>query len=291
MNSIYNKTVFFVFALALCGVAQAKDSFKIVANSHYSSGYWQQLVKATLEETVKDFGEYEMIVHQEFIGNQRHDTEVKLGTFINVRIGVSTAEREDAYIPIKVPLRKGLINYRLLVVNKNDVDRFTKARTAEDLKAFKFGLVESWITTDIFKRNNMNVVPVVDPTRMLTMLERQRYDATVRGTNEVYTELATFDKNGNKFAIVPGVGIYINSPTYIFVSKKAPGLAKRLDVGLRRLIANGRFDEMFYKWHKESIERAEIDKRIFIKIDNPVLPDELIPKQKELWLPRIAEHL
>ena len=39
----------------------------------------------------------------------------------------------------------GLLNYRLLVVNKADLNKFEKIDTLEDLNTFSAGLLKNWI--------------------------------------------------------------------------------------------------------------------------------------------------
>lgn len=268
----------------------SKDSFKIVSNSHYVTGYWGDLVKQALEATVEEYGEYEILVYEEVIGNERHRAEMQTGKLINVRIGVSTVEREEIYIPIKIPLRKGLLNYRLLVAKKGDIDKLKNVDSIDELRKFKFGSVDSWVTTKILEDNQFEVVPVVDSSRLFGMLKAQRYDLALRGVNEVFTELE-LDKNKLEVAVVPDIGVYISSPTYIFVSKTAPRLAERLTKGLDEMIVSGEFDEIFYKWHKESIDKAKISERKFIVVDNPELPQSRLPKNPKLWLPDVAKTI
>ncbi|MBO1255894.1 transporter substrate-binding domain-containing protein [Alteromonas sp. 5E99-2] len=283
--------VCFFSLFIFCNQAYSKDTFKMLVNSHYVTGYWDELVREALEITAKEYGEYDIRLYKEVIGNERHTAELQKGELVNVRIGVASDERQKMYIPVKIPLRKGLLNYRLLVAKKSDEVKYSQLTTLDELRKFKFGLVDSWVTTDILKRNSFDVVPVNDSGRLFGMLAADRYDLTMRGTNEVFTELNIDDPNGEKYAVVPNIGVYINTPTYIFVSKQAPVLAERLTKGLEIMLDNGQFDEIFYRWHKDHIDKANLKKRFFIEIDNPTLTLDAIPKEKKYWLPSVLSKL
>lgn len=277
-----------VFCFLLCNAfvasVEGKDIFKIAANSHYVSGYWFELVSLALDRTSDEFGEYDIQVYNEVIGNERHRAEMLRGELINARIGLSTLEREQIYLPIKIPLRKGLLNYRLLVARKDKVKEIERKFRLSGLDGLKIGLVESWVTSSILRHHEFQVITIADSSKLFRLLLVDRYEVTLRGANEVYTELEIDEAEGEQFAIVPNFGVYIASPSYIFVSKQAPGLAERIEKGLELLIEDGTFDDTFYKWHADSIEKAQIDKRTFIQVDNPFLPTALLPTRKSLWL-------
>ncbi len=281
---------FFVLFL-FCNQAYSKDTFKILVNSHYVTGYWDELVREALKITAEEYGEYDIRLYKEVIGNERHTAELLKGELINARVGVASDERHNTYIPVKIPLRKGLLNYRLLVAKKDEATKYSQIQTLDELKQFKFGLVDSWVTTGILTSSGFDVVPIIDSGRLLGMLAAGRYDLTLRGANEVFTELNIDDPDGEKYAVVPNIGVYINSPTYIFISKQAPVLAERLQKGLEIMLDSGQFDEIFYRWHEDHIANANLEQRSFIELNNPTLTLSDIPTKPKYWLPSVLDRL
>lgn len=283
--TVRKKYLFFMFVCCVSSInVLAKDVFKIAANSHYVSGYWEELLTSSLDITEKEFGSYEIVIHQHGMGNDRHMQEMIKGELINARVGITTPEREAAYIPIKIPIRKGLLNYRLLVANKSELHKFKEVKTLQQLMELKVGLVDRWVTSDILEHHKFNLMRMLDYDSLFRMLLAKRYDYTVRGVNEVYTELEFSQPQGADFAVVPNIGLYINSPTYLFISKRNPGLAKRVEKGFETMIQSGQFDEIFYKWNQESIDKANIKGRTFFKVENPLLPADSLPSRPELWV-------
>lgn len=282
----YQRNLSFLSVLLLCfniTNVYAIDVFKIAGNNHYVSGHWEELLTAALDITSENFGPYEIVIHAHGMGNERHQKEMIKGELINTRAGVTTPKREASYIPIKIPIRKGLLNYRLLVANTSELQKFSHIKTFEQLKELKVGLIDRWIISDIFEHHNFEVLRIADYDSFYRMLKAKRYDYTVRGVNEIYAELETKQPEGADFSVVPNIGVYINSPTYFFVSKRHPRLAQRIEIGLEKIIKNGQFDEIFYKWHQTSIDKSDINNRIFITVENSTLPDSTPTGRAELW--------
>jgi hypothetical protein len=279
------KTYLLSFILLSLSISDvwANDVFKIAANNHYVSGYWEEVLTTGLDITSAEFGPYEIVIHEHSMSNDRHMQEMIKGELINARIGITTPEREAALIPIRIPIRKGLLNYRLLLANKSELSKFEGVETLEQLKKLKVGLVDRWITGDILQHHHFNLLRIPDYNSLLRMLQAKRYDYTVRGVNEIYTELDFNQPKGADFAVVPKIGLYINSPTYLFISKRHPRLAKRIETGFELMLKNGQFEQLFSKWHQKSIDKANLKGRTFIHIDNPFLPTNTPMDRPELW--------
>jgi ABC-type amino acid transport substrate-binding protein len=260
----------------------AKDVYKIAANQQ-NLGYWQALLTAGLDNTKQEFGPYEIVIYEHALGNERHKQEIIKGDLINARVGLTTVERETNFHPIRIPVRKGLLNNRLLLTNQSELKKFEGIETLEQLKQLKVGLVDRWITSDIFHHHDFDTTRIIEYAGLFRALKAKRYDYTVRGVNEIYTELDNNQTMGSNFAIVPNLGLVIQAPSYFFISKQHPRLAKRLETGLENMIKSGEFDRIFLKWHQTSIDRANLQDRKLIEIGNPFLPAYIPTERPELW--------
>ena len=58
-------------------------------------------------------------------------------------------------------------------------------------------------------------------------------------------------------------------PVYIFVTPKMPELRKRIEEGLKELVANGWLDKAIDEVFGEAIRRADLKNRLIFRIDNP----------------------
>jgi len=74
-------------------------------------------------------------------------------------------------------------------------------------------------------------------------------------------------------------------PFYFFVSPENKVLAKIIETGLERAIANGEFDKVFYgdKAIQDVLQKANMKNRTLFKLDNPLLSKETPVNRPELW--------
>jgi hypothetical protein len=75
-------------------------------------------------------------------------------------------------------------------------------------------------------------------------------------------------------------------PFYLFVSKNNQKLAKDLELGLNRAIADGSFDQAFFNDPaiRSAVEKADLKNRLVFQLENPQLPKETPVDRPELWL-------
>jgi hypothetical protein len=79
--------------------------------------------------------------------------------------------------------------------------------------------------------------------------------------------------------------LYYPLPRYFFVARSPAGeaLAKRVEAGLNRMLADGSFDQMFNAYKKPILQRLKLGSRRLLRIANPTLPSDTPLARKELW--------
>ena len=264
----------------------AEDIVRLTLRDPINDGYQQSIIDAALNHSVEKYGPFQFIVNNVDVNSKRSFSELNHGDgkLFNLRIALTSKSREEEALTIRIPITKGLQNYRLLLVNKGDADRFKNIENIDDLKKLNVGLLYDWITTDIMSDNNFDVVKSHSYAGMFRMLSAQRFDYTVLGVNKVFGFMEAQVESGGQYDIVPGLVLYINGPSYIFVSKRHPRLAERISWGLEKIIANGEFDRIFNKYYEKSIIATDLASRKVINIPNIRLPDTVPVERKELWL-------
>jgi hypothetical protein len=72
---------------------------------------------------------------------------------------------------------------------------------------------------------------------------------------------------------------------YLYTSKANSKLAKELEDGFNKAIADGSFDKLFYSSPqvKDIVEKANMKNRKVFYLDNPTLSKETPLDRKELW--------
>lgn len=283
------RKVLLIFCITLAPIVYAVDVAKLPVRHTDTKAYQMALIGEALSQSQEKFGPYNFITHLADLSSKRSFIELnKPGQeYINMRVGITSRKREENAIPIRLPIRKGLLSYKLLIINKKNKHMFDKVTTLDVLKTYRFGVVYDWITAGIMHANDLNVIDVPSYHGLFRMLNADRFDYTVLGVNEAFPILASLADENLDLMVAPNIALYINTPSYIFVSKSNPRLAERITWGLEKMIKNGRFDEIFEQYHQDYIDKVDLKNRTIISIPNPNLEHLLASppfERKELWL-------
>lgn len=196
----------------------------------------------------------------------------------------TTNDLEKRLIPIRVPIYKGMLGYRLLLIRAGDQARFSAVNSLEDLRAFSLGQGETWSDTPILKHAGFKVITSSDPKNLAYMLNSKRFDAYPRGMMEPWQELVAW--SDIDLAIEQELVIIYPMPAYIFVSPLKKDLAAAIESGLEKAIADGSFDKLFHSdvRVKTGIANTKLSERRKIYLTNPDLPAATPLNNPALWL-------
>lgn len=196
----------------------------------------------------------------------------------------SSSELEDKFTPIRIPLYKGLLGYRIFIINKNNQSKFDGVKTYEDLKAITIGQGKTWADTKILESNGLTVVKVNKYESLFYMVDGGRFDAFSRGVHEPFGELEKHPELKD-LAVEKNLMLVYKMPFYLFVNKQNKELAKDLEIGLNRAIEDGTFDQVFFNDSsvKSVMEKANMKNRRVFELKNPTLSKETPLERKELW--------
>ena len=69
--------------------------------------------------------------------------------------------REEKTLLIRIPIRRDILSYRLLALNKNTSNKFSKVDNIQDRKKMAAGVRIGWATTDeLAGQQQMNLKPI-----------------------------------------------------------------------------------------------------------------------------------
>lgn len=248
------------------------------------SQYSLDILHKAMEITEPEFGAYEFKVVTRGIPAIRIRQMITEGSVINIAMAVSTPEWEKAAVPIRIPIRRGILNYRLLMVHKDKVDDFANIKTIEQLKTLSVGLRRHWATWQTMDTLGYDIVNAYSYEAIFAMLNKGRFDYIPRGIHEIYDEINIRKNILPNLVVEPNLALYIPAPFYVFVSPNEPRLIKRFELGLNRLAKQGTLEAMLNTYYAEFLERADLKDRLILKVGNPHLPDETPFERKELWM-------
>jgi hypothetical protein len=65
--------------------------------------------------------------------------------------------------------------------------------------------------------------------------------------------------------------IVYDFPIYFYVSKKFPEIAKRFELGLKKLADNGEFEKLFRQYHEKNLAQLNLTQRKIICLKSPFM--------------------
>ena len=178
----------------------------------------------------------------------------------------TTPEFERTLLPVRIPVDKSLVGYRVFLIRREDQERFDAVRSLDDLRKFTFGLGLGWVDVGILRANGFRVVTGSSYEGLFEMLANARFDVFSRGADEVLDELGTRRQRIPELALEPGIVLYYPLPMYFWFSRTDEGgrLAARAREGMMAMIDDGTYDRIFMKYHAQEISALKLrSRRIF----------------------------
>lgn len=266
--------------------APVVDVYTIDLNSSktaYSQNHISTLLTAALDASTDKYGPYRLQTSPIRMERDRLLTEMRQGALVNLSAQVTSAEWERDLLPIRIPIDKGISGYRIALIDGRRQADFSALRTLAQLKAVPMGAGRQWSSTAVFQQAGFNVVPGNSTAGLHGMLAAGRFRYFPRSVDEAVFERDEYVGGFPALDIESSMTVYFPLPRYFFVAPSQPRLAQRLEYGLNRLIADGRFDQIFHQFYDGLIERIGLRHRRVFKIDNPTLSPATPLDRKSYW--------
>lgn len=201
---------------------------------------------------------------------------------VNVVWSMTDEQREEQLLPIRIPIYKGLIGWRIFIIRKDMDSRFKYIQNLEQLLKLDPIQGSDWPDTKILQTNGFDTMTAASHDTLFTMLENAQGDFFPRSVVEIWGEMASNNPK-NEFEIEPKLGVRYPAAMYYFVNKNSVPLANLISVGLEKAIENGKFNQLFLEEHQQYLDQSELDKRTFYQLQNTYLPIKTPLHRKELW--------
>lgn len=192
---------------------------------------------------------------------------------ITVHWAATEPQFEERLLPIRVPIDRGLIGYRVLLVRAGDEGRFAGVRSLDDLKTFNLGQGFGWSHVAILRGAGLTVQEIPDFDGLFRMVDAGNLDAVPRGATDIGREIAERAATSPNLAIEPRLAlVYDHAAMFFFVNRRNLALYQALKDGLDRAYADGSFMALFgtHPDIRAGLALAAQD-RLLLKIVNPAL--------------------
>lgn len=238
--------------------------------------YPLQLLEKALEKTgVK----YQLTPTDKILLQSKALKQLKDNREVSVVWSMTDEQREEEFLPIRIPIYKGLIGMRIPLVRKADEDLLKYVQSMEKLNLFSPLSGHDWPDTKILQANGFAVVTEENYEQLFTQLAAGKGNFFPRSVVEIWQELG---KHENLIS-EPHIALHYPTAMYFFVNKNNQSLARLIESGLEKLISSGEFEQLFLAAHQQSLTKAELGKRRIFRLDNPILPAATPLARDELW--------
>lgn len=193
---------------------------------------------------------------------------------------MTSAEREEQMLPVRIPISKGLIGWRILLLREDKREWLRDVRSARELKGIRMALGQDWPDLAVLRAAGLAPDTVPSYQRLFGMLKAHRIDAVPRSINEIWAELGRHPG----LAADPYLVLHYPAADYFFVNRANPELAEDIRRGLEAALADGSFDRLLLGYYGPMLDKAALAKRRAIELPNPALPPHTPLARKELWL-------
>lgn len=189
---------------------------------------------------------------------------------INIMWTMTDRQREEQLLPIRIPITRGLIGWRVFVTHKTSPFLTAPINTLQDLLEFSPVQGISWPDTKILQANGFNVQTARDYVESAQLVRTKSADFFPRSVVEVLGELE--NEHSPQLALRKGLVIYYPTAQYFFTNKRNLTLAKLIETGLRRALEDGSYEKLFNEHFGEVLKQLDLENVTTFTLANPLLP-------------------
>jgi hypothetical protein len=240
--------------------------------------YPVKLLRLALE---KAHASVDLKPHAVFMLQVRAMREVQQESGLDILWTMTSREREAALLPIRIPIDRGLLGWRLMLVRSSTAPTFAGTTTLAQLKALRGGQGADWPDTAILRAAGLVIDESARYGDLFQKLAAGRIDYFPRSVQEVWGELDNHRSEG--FVIEPTLALHYPTAMYFFVSKRRPELAADIRKGLEIALKDGSFQALFMQNFGADLKRSGLDRRRVFEMPNPLLPPDTPLNDARLW--------
>jgi hypothetical protein len=228
----------------------------------------------------KSAAEYQLVPSGQVMSQHRTLRQLGSNNGLDVVWTMTSPEREKELRPIRIPIDRGLIGWRLLLIHQDNAEKMQQL-DEKHLKTSPSVQGSDWPDYPILKANQFRVLGSGDFDGMFKMLQAKRIDYFPRSVTEIWPELQ--QRPTLSLTVAPKWVLHYPAALYFFVQKDNIELANAIEIGLLRAIEDGSMQQLFLQHFSGAIQQADLKSRTVVQLTNPILPAETPLKNKALW--------
>lgn len=239
--------------------------------------YEREILEAALNATNESYGQWQLqesLTDYPLAADEASVFRSKgFDIFGTVAGNTKLANEKKTLIPL--PLMKGLLGYRILIIRAVDKEKFASIKSAPQLQQLRMGIPSTWADAELFRQNGYKVEEKGSFDDLFTRLENNEFDYVTFGANEVTGVFNERAAKSGKLMVDPSLLVFYPFPLVFYVNPDNKVLAERVTQGLQIISGNGELDKIFNRYFAADLETVNLPARVMIKLNNPILPTEM----------------
>jgi hypothetical protein len=209
------------------------------------------------------------------MNDERVRASLDNGTIDVAWFGTSAAF-EARFLPVRIPITRGVLGYRLFVIHEDSQPAFSKVLSLADLKRFVCIQGKGWADTQILAAAGIDVRTSAVFDRLFERIFHKRADFFPLGANEIFGLLKTRREKMPALRVEKNLVLVYPFDFFFFVKKGNLRLHDIISSGFAAAQEDGSYLQLFQAHPdlKDFLEKANIETRQMIKIENPLLTEE-----------------
>lgn len=187
----------------------------------------------------------------------------------------NTKLANEKKILIPLPLMKGLLGYRVLIIRATDKEKFAAIKSAQQLQQLRMGIPSTWADAELFRHNGYKVEEKGSFDDLFSRLENNEFDYVTFGANEVTGVFNERAAKSGKLIVESSLLVFYPFPLVFYVNPDNKALAGRVTQGLQIISGNGELDQIFKRYFAADLKSVDLAARTMIRLKNPILPAEM----------------
>jgi ABC-type amino acid transport substrate-binding protein len=242
------------------------------------SAYPLALLELALAQSPR---QYQLQSSSERMSKSRSMVFLKEHTELDVLWTMTSVERELDLRPIRIPIFKGLSGYRIMLIRADQQAKFAAGTPETAIRRLVYAQGHDWVDAKVLQLNGFSVLGAAGYDNLFSMLEKGRVDAVPRNALEIADEASLLASRN--IMIEQHWLLYYPTASYFFVNNANEQLAQDIDNGLRKIIADGTFEQVFQQFFAGHLAELKLEQRQIIRLKNPLLPAQTPIKDARLW--------
>jgi hypothetical protein len=194
---------------------------------------------------------------------------------------MTSRARETQLLPIRIPIDRGLIGWRVALIRARQPQLLRAVRSIAALARLSAGQMSDWPDSAILQANGLRLDTSSTYEGLFQQLAAGRIDYFPRSVIEAQSELASHAQL--PLALDTHLVIRYPAALYFFVGKHRPELARHIEKGLETMLADGSFAQLFQQHFGRLADGLKLSRRHVLELANPDLPEETPLARKALW--------